>query len=327
MYLNVVQLSFCAASWFASFGLSLCSSTSYAWLEVYRFVDLPSQSPTENEQPLLDQDSHVTSRVRGRVVSRAEPISNAQLARRFPCPLHYPSSGLALDPEACEHWLRTLLFAIQNAAASSSKPLSRKRITSGIKLSGLEMAPSTKCRIAKAKFGEENPKRIVSSQSGKCSEYVRKDSPHCDITISAPQRTKLREARDALRREIEEIEEEEVELLQQQYTLLNELTTRQMKKMRLRKQLRLSESRTDAAVAQGLKDLETAEAVEQIFLPSEERFGVEAAEESHSVPKIPLASWDDTQQRPPDAKDACAATSSANPIPLVQSTSFCGSPL
>jgi len=41
-----------------------------------------------------------------------------------------------------------------------------------------------------------------------------------------------------------------------------------MKKIRLRKQLRLSENRMDAAVAQELEALEAEDALEQSLLPS-----------------------------------------------------------
>jgi hypothetical protein len=46
---------------------------------------------------------------------------------------------------------------------------------------------------------------------------------------------KLCDARNALRRDIEKIEEEEVEILQKQSKLLQELTARRMKKIRLHK--------------------------------------------------------------------------------------------
>lgn len=106
---------------------------------------------------------------------------------------------------------------------------------------------------------------------------------------------KLCDARDALRRDIEKVEEEEVEILQKQSKLLQELTARRMKKIRLRKQLRLSETRADSAVAKELEDLEAEDALEQALLSSEEPFGVEVAEQPffHSILEMPPASWDD----------------------------------
>ena len=69
-----------------------------------------------------------------------------------------------------------------------------------------------------------------------------------------------------------------------------------MKKIRLRKQLRLSENRTDAAVAQELEALEAEDALEQSLLPSQETFGVEAAEQPFAfsgVLEMPPTAWDD----------------------------------
>jgi hypothetical protein len=69
-----------------------------------------------------------------------------------------------------------------------------------------------------------------------------------------------------------------------------------MKKVRLRKQLRLSENRTDAAVAQELEALEAEDALEQSLLPSQETFGVEAVEQPfafYGVLEMPPTTWDD----------------------------------
>ncbi|KAM0704633.1 hypothetical protein Q7P35_007419 [Cladosporium inversicolor] len=66
-----------------------------------------------------------------------------------------------------------------------------------------------------------------------------------------------------------------------------------MKKVRLRKQLRLSESRANAAVAKELEELEAEDALEQSLLSVEEPFGVEATEQLfnfHSVLEMPPAS-------------------------------------
>lgn len=172
-------------------------------------------------------------------------------------------------------------------AMSSNK--SRKHSSSEIQFNGIEMAPCTKCRNAVMKSGADRPRCIVGPQSGKCYECVRNQYPDCDVTLSAPQWTKLRDARDALRRDIEKIEEEEVELLQK-------LTARRMKKIRLRKQLRLPEHRTDTAVAQELEDLEAAEAVEKTFLPPGENLGVEVRDnpfDCHGILEMPPAYWDE----------------------------------
>ncbi|KAM0701568.1 hypothetical protein Q7P35_010476 [Cladosporium inversicolor] len=107
------------------------------------------------------------------------------------------------------------------------------------------MAPCSACRNAKVKKDEERPKCIVGPQSMKCSKCM-----------------KLCDARDALRRDIEKVEEEEIEIMQKQSKLLQELTARRMKKVRLRKQLRLSESRANAAVAKELEELEAEDALE-----------------------------------------------------------------
>jgi hypothetical protein len=192
---------------------------------------------------------------------------------------------------------------------SSSKSLSRKQLASQILKTGSEMAPCSSCRNAKPAKGEtEVPKCIVGPQSLKCSECVRKGKPHCDVSLSNPQWMKLCDARDALRRDIEKIEEEEVEILQKQSKLLQELTARRMKKIRLRKQLRLSETRADTAVAKELEDLEAEDALEQALLSSEEPFGVEVPESQfafHSVLEMPPASWDDLWN--PDATTGVVA--------------------
>jgi hypothetical protein len=191
---------------------------------------------------------------------------------------------------------------------SSSKSLSRKQLAFEITKSGHEMAPCTTCRNAKPPKGEtEVPKCIVGPQSLKCSECVRKGKPHCDVSLSNPQWMKLCDARDALRRDIEKIEEEEIEILQKQSKLLQDLTARRMKKIRLRKQLRLSESRANAAVAKELEELEAEDALEQALLPAEEAFGVEAAEQPfafHGILEMPPASWDDIWN--PDVTTAAA---------------------
>lgn len=145
---------------------------------------------------------------------------------------------------------------------SSTKSLERKQLALEIASDGIEMAPCSFCRNARVKKGESRPKCIIGPRSGKCSECVRK-GVKCDVTVSRPEWERLRDARDALRRDIEKIEEEEVELLQK-------LAARRAKKIQLRKRLRLSEHRTESAVAQELEDLEAAEAIEEEFLPAED---------------------------------------------------------
>ncbi|KAK6388365.1 hypothetical protein LTR95_019734, partial [Oleoguttula sp. CCFEE 5521] len=113
----------------------------------------------------------------------------------------------------------------------------------------------------------------------------------CDVTLSRPEWERLRDTRDRLRRDIDKLEEEEVVLLQR-------LADRRAKKIRLRKQIRLSERRTDDAVAKELDELEAAEAVENEFLPEVEpiaEVGVEAVELPfgfHDILEMPPSAWD-----------------------------------
>lgn len=197
---------------------------------------------------------------------------------------------------------RILLYFV--IAMSSFKSLSRTHLSSEIQFNGIEMAPCTECRNAYLQPGEDRPICIVGPQSDKCSEYVRKGHPDCDVTLSASQWTKLQDAREALRRAIEKVEEEEVELLQK-------LTAQRMKKIRLRKQLHFSEHRTDTAVAQELEDLEAAEAVEKTFLPPGESLGVEVPEnpfDFHGILEMSPASWDEIWHSP--AADASVSGNS-----------------
>jgi hypothetical protein len=65
-----------------------------------------------------------------------------------------------------------------------------------------------------------------------------------------------------------------------------------MKKIRLRKQLRLSESRANTIVAKELEELEAEDALKQALLPSEEVFGVEVPEQLfafYSILEMPPA--------------------------------------
>ncbi|KAM0703110.1 hypothetical protein Q7P35_009048 [Cladosporium inversicolor] len=66
----------------------------------------------------------------------------------------------------------------------------------------------------RVKKDEERLKCIVSPQSMKCSKCVRKGSPHYDVSLSNLQWMKLCDARDALRCDIEKVEEEEIEIMQ-----------------------------------------------------------------------------------------------------------------
>ncbi|CZT25867.1 uncharacterized protein RCC_11536 [Ramularia collo-cygni] len=70
--------------------------------------------------------------------------------------------------------------------------------------------------------------------------------------------------RPSLRVDVERIEEEEIKL--------------KMRKVRLRKQLRLVERRTDDAVVEELDKLEEAKAVEAHFLSSEIESGIEVSD-------------------------------------------------
>ncbi|KAM0713356.1 hypothetical protein Q7P35_000808 [Cladosporium inversicolor] len=131
------------------------------------------------------------------------------------------------------------------------------------------MAPCSSCRNARVKKGEARPKCIVSPRSRKCSECVRKGYPDCDVTVSRPEWERLRDTRDALRQSIEKIKEEEVELLQK-------LAARRAKKIRLH--------------------LETAEAVEEQFLPLDESVDHRGFE----VPEQPFPFFDVIEMLPSD---------------------------
>lgn len=77
---------------------------------------------------------------------------------------------------------------------------------------------------------------------------------------------------------------------------MQELTARRMKKIRLRKQLRLSEARTNTAMSKELEELDALDAAEQAFLPQDQEQGVEVSEYPfpfHSVLEMPISSWDE----------------------------------
>lgn len=144
------------------------------------------------------------------------------------------------------------------------------------------MAPCSNCRKARFPLNQDQKKKcIVGPRSGKCSECIRKGCKDCDVKVTRPEWEKLRDVRDQLRLDIEKIEEEEIRL--------------KMRKVRLRKQLRLAERRTDDAVAEELDELEEAEAVEAQFLSLEAASGVEVADNPFAfsdVLEMPTGDWD-----------------------------------
>lgn len=173
------------------------------------------------------------------------------------------------------------------SSSSRKKPshLSRKSLAADIAKTGTEMAPCKNCRNAKVAPGKPKPRCVVGPRSQKCSECVRKNCKECDVTLSAPQWEKLRDLREKLRRDIESLEEEEVEIMQK-------LQDRRMKKIRLRKQLRLAERRTDDAIGEALDILESEEPPAEEELSAE--VGVEISEypfEFHSILEMPPDDW------------------------------------
>jgi hypothetical protein len=97
------------------------------------------------------------------------------------------------------------------------------------------------------------------------------------VKLSVPEWERFRDTRERLSRELEAADEEELSLLMAQQDLLRKLSQHKAKKIRLRKQLRLAENRTETAVTRELDELEMAEAVEEEFLPSFEPAGVEVS--------------------------------------------------
>ena len=87
------------------------------------------------------------------------------------------------------------------------------------------------------------------------------------MTVSRAEWERLRDSREDAKKELERAEEKEAELMQQ-------LLTQRAKTIRLRKQLRLTESRTEKAVAQELEDQEAVDALEDLLVP-DEGLGVE----------------------------------------------------
>ncbi|KAI4209326.1 MAG: hypothetical protein L6R36_009538 [Xanthoria steineri] len=161
----------------------------------------------------------------------------------------------------------------------------RQALSLETELNGLEMAPCTACRNAKPRKGEPRKRCIVGSRSGRCSECIRKGYVKCDVTVSRSEWERLRDGRDQLRLDLERAEEKEAELLQQ-------LLSHKARTVRLRKQLRQAERRTDVAVAREVEDLEEADRVEEAFLGLEEP-GVEAADRPffHDILEMPPSDW------------------------------------
>jgi hypothetical protein len=167
---------------------------------------------------------------------------------------------------------------------ASQAAIDRRNLANEVIATGFEAMPCcTPCRNAKPKKGEkEKPKCIVGPRSGRCSQCIIKGiHKKCDVKLSAPEWTKFRDTRERLRKEIEDADEDEIKLLMEQQEILRKLSAHKAKKIRLKKQLRLAENRTESAVAKELEDLEAAEAVEEEFLPLEsESGGVELSEEA-----------------------------------------------
>lgn len=154
----------------------------------------------------------------------------------------------------------------------------RLRLAAETAATGTEMPPCTRCQNAKVKPGETRPKCIVGPKSGRCSECIRKGyHKECDVKLSVPEWEKFRNVRERLSKELDDADEEEVRLLTAQQDLLRKISQHKAKKIRLRKQLRLAENRTENAVSRELDELEAAESVENEFLPSFEPSGVEVS--------------------------------------------------
>jgi hypothetical protein len=193
--------------------------------------------------------------------------------------LHYPLPGIVSSRRLSVAGLRhvSCFLSLCLLMASAAK-LKRLRLEADIKATGTEMPPCTRCRTAKVKSGDPRPKCIVGPKSGRCSECVRKGyHKDCDVKLSVPEWERFRDTRERLSKELEAADEEELRLLMEQQDVLRKLSTHKAKKIRLRKQLRLAENRTETAITRELDELEMAEAVEEEFLPSVEPTGVEVS--------------------------------------------------
>jgi hypothetical protein len=160
-----------------------------------------------------------------------------------------------------------------SSSTSNTKPKlsvsaqQRAALHADILETGIEMAPCNNCRNARVKPGEKKPACILGARSKRCSECVKKGLTSCDVGLSYAQFLKLRDARNALRKDIESLEEDEVELLRA-------LSDKRAKKIRLRKQLRLAERQAESSAGEALDLLEQEDlaaepplALEE-FLPS-----------------------------------------------------------
>ena len=139
----------------------------------------------------------------------------------------------------------------------------RDSLCAEIESNGIEMAPCSSCRNAKAKSGDLQHRCIVGPRSSRCSECIRKGYTKCDVTVSRAEWEWVRDSRDRLRKDLDRAEEREVELTRQ-------LCEHRVRTLRLRKQLRLAERRTDKAVADELEELEATEREETLYLPEDE---------------------------------------------------------
>jgi hypothetical protein len=178
---------------------------------------------------------------------------------------------------------------------SSSAKRYRDNLSKETKESGIEMAPCTKCRNARVKPGQTRPKCIVGPKSGRCSECIRKGRTDCDVTVSRPEWEAIRDSRNALRLQLEESEEKEIELMHQ-------LAVHRSRTLRLRKQLRQAENRTDTAVAAELDALDEVEGLEAMMESSGSPLGVEVAEQPsfHGILDMPVSQWEAIDGLPDD---------------------------
>lgn len=115
------------------------------------------------------------------------------------------------------------------------------------------------------------------------------------MTVTRAEWERLRDSREDAKKELERAEEKEAELMQQ-------LLTQRARTIRLRKQLRLAESRTEKAVAQELDDQEAVDALENLFVP-DEGLGVEAASQPfvfHDVLEMAPQDWGALDRLPSD---------------------------
>jgi len=167
----------------------------------------------------------------------------------------------------------------------SYQQLNRNLLARETSANGIEMAPCTQCRNAKPKMGAPKPRCVVGPRSGRCSECIRKGR-RCDATLTRPEWERLRNSRNELRSQLEKSEERVAELLQQ-------LAAQQAKSVRLRKQLKQAESRTDVAVAQELDELEAVEDLEAALLVPGEGEGVEASSRAffHDLLEMTPQDW------------------------------------